>query len=274
MTPPTQRVKDAMGRFRHEGVELGEADDAIWRYFDFAKFTFALEHRGLFFCRADLLGDPLEGSYTRRMLHVKDRYRANVPPGRTLAEQERDLAVWEQDDRACRTCTYVNCWHIGEHESMAMWQGYGGGPYGVAIRSTIRRLDDCLPSTIKTVNEIADIELGRVRYIDYASTEESIFSGGRDIGPPIENFFAKAIGYRHEQEFRAAFFNVEALRVEPRQEPVGGYWVPVDFQALVETVRVSPLSPNWFPGLIAATCRRFGFDFSLEPSPLASQPVF
>jgi hypothetical protein len=252
---------------------LGETGDAIWRYFDFPKFVSALENRGLFFCRADLLGDPLEGSYTRRMLEIKARYLSKLQPGQTLAERERNLAIWEKDDRACRTCTYVNCWHIGEHESMAMWQGYGGGPYGIAIQSTIRRLDECLPTSITAVNEVPTIALGRVRYIDYSSSAETIFSGGRDFGHVIENFFAKSVAYRHEQEFRAAFFNVEALRVKPRPNPVG-FWVRMDLKAIVQSIRVSPLSPPWFQDLVGSTCQRFGLDIPLEPSAMIAPPVF
>ena len=37
----------------------------IWRYFDYPKFTSMLLKQSLYFSRANLLGDPLEGSFTR-----------------------------------------------------------------------------------------------------------------------------------------------------------------------------------------------------------------
>jgi hypothetical protein len=40
-------------------------DEPVWRYFDLPKFLSFLQRRALFFSRADLLGDPLEGSFTK-----------------------------------------------------------------------------------------------------------------------------------------------------------------------------------------------------------------
>src|SRR4051794_14549490 len=91
----------------------------IWRYFDFPKFLSMLQRKALFFCRSDLLGDPLEGSLTAAM--VADWKRVMPAEGNSFrAGMNRDLAK----------TGYMNCWHLGAHESMAMWRGYGGN-YGV-----------------------------------------------------------------------------------------------------------------------------------------------
>jgi hypothetical protein len=39
-----------------------EPDSTIWRYLDFPRFVSLLTTRSLFLPRADLLGDPFEGS--------------------------------------------------------------------------------------------------------------------------------------------------------------------------------------------------------------------
>jgi len=263
-----------MTRFRRAELRLGDVTDELWRYVDFPKFVSLLEHRALFFCRADLLGDPMEGSYTKRLLDVKDRYLTNIPPGRTLEEQERDLSVWEADDRAVRTCTFVNCWHVGSHESMAMWSGYGGGQYGVAIQSTVGTLDAVLPLTFSAVQESVPVELGRVRYLDYDSRNTTLFAEGKEFGHPIINFFHKSLAYSHEQEFRSAFFNIEALRVRPAIDPPPGYWVPVAIESLIQCVRVSPVAPPWFHELVALTLKRYAVDVHLQRSAVPREPIF
>jgi hypothetical protein len=60
----------------------------IWRYFDLPKFIAFLEHRGLWFSRADLLGDPLEGSVTRAREAERQRFLENPPEGRSGEELE------------------------------------------------------------------------------------------------------------------------------------------------------------------------------------------
>ena len=39
-----------------------------------------------------------------------------------------------------RDCTAVNCWHINEHESAAMWDLYLKSNEGIAIQSTYQKL--------------------------------------------------------------------------------------------------------------------------------------
>lgn len=42
------------------------SDDAVlWRYMDFTKFVSLLEKSALFFARADKLGDPFEGAFSK-----------------------------------------------------------------------------------------------------------------------------------------------------------------------------------------------------------------
>jgi hypothetical protein len=39
-----------------------DQDHSVWRYMDFTKFLSLLDDQHLFFARADMLGDPFEGS--------------------------------------------------------------------------------------------------------------------------------------------------------------------------------------------------------------------
>jgi len=61
---------------------------------------------------------------------------------------------------------------------MAMWRGYGGGPYGIAIRSTFGVLDEIIHQKSKVHLRRClyrrPILIGRVKYVDYSSEIERI----------------------------------------------------------------------------------------------------
>ena len=53
-------------RESHPSIDRDVSADAmLWRYMDFPKFVSMLKEGALWFSRADLLGDPLEGSFTQ-----------------------------------------------------------------------------------------------------------------------------------------------------------------------------------------------------------------
>ena len=58
---------------------------------------------------------------------------------------------------------YLSCWHMNEHESVAMWKIYqSGAPQGIAIQSTYRRLSEA-------ITDDSGILIGTVAYADYAT---------------------------------------------------------------------------------------------------------
>src|SRR5438045_2312384 len=125
----------------------------IWRYMDFTKFVSMLEYGGLFFPRADLLGDPFEGSW-RKPFPLSDV--TITPPtigGITLPPfMGRDAFKW------LRELVVISCWHMSQYESDAMWARYGGTNGSVVIQSSYSLLSASLPPTF---------HLGTVRYISY-----------------------------------------------------------------------------------------------------------
>lgn len=56
-----------------------DLDTPIWRYMDMYKFQSLLETRALYLCRADLLQDRFEGTYSRhQILTMEDWFRKIV----------------------------------------------------------------------------------------------------------------------------------------------------------------------------------------------------
>src|SRR5262245_61922308 len=129
-------------RENHPTLDRDVPSDAVlWRYMDFPKFLSMLKEGALWFSRADLLGDPLEGSFTQARELERQQMLESPPEGRTREELEDVFR--HNTGLTSRHCLmmYINCWHQGSHESMALWRGYGGGPYAVAVRTTFGLLD-------------------------------------------------------------------------------------------------------------------------------------
>ena len=248
-------------------AERIESAEQIWRYFDFPKFMSMLSHRALYFSRADLLGDPLEGSFTKAREAERQHLLDNPPEGRTRKDLEATFQHNESIVRQGPHCVYVNCWHLGNQESMAMWQGYGSGPYGVAARSRFGLLDEVLPEKSTGTGREEPVFLGRVRYLDYSSHVERIPEEYNLYAP----FLCKSIAYRHENEIRAVFADIPG-GMQKTAKP--GYFVPVDLDRLVETVTVSPLAPGWFEDLVRDMCTQLGFEFTVTSSIVVAEPIY
>lgn len=88
----------------------------IWRYIDFTKFVSLLDTQSLFFSRSDKLGDPFEGSTSRANLKLRPSIYKNIP--------ETALKNMGDSTEKIRYHTFLNCWHMNEFESDAMWKLY------------------------------------------------------------------------------------------------------------------------------------------------------
>ncbi len=114
-----------------------DLDVLIWRYIDFPKFISMLEEKSLWFTRVDRLGDSFEGSTPRAEVEYWKNHRNAYPNQKEIADRNecflRDMA------KLSRESTFVNCWHVNEHESVAMWQLYAKEKTSIAIQSTFKR---------------------------------------------------------------------------------------------------------------------------------------
>ena len=127
-------------------------DAILWRYMDFTKFVSLLDSSSLFFSRADLLGDPFEGVWTKANIEtLPDRYTADV------AEIIRGSLP---NLHSLTSGNFVSCWHWNEFESDAMWKIYAQLSAGVAIKTDFASLSG-------SFTDDQPIYIGRVRYIDY-----------------------------------------------------------------------------------------------------------
>lgn len=226
---------------------------------DIVTFTAMLHNAGLFFVRADKLGDPFEGSFPRangpvRIQRWMERVPVDAPP-----ELWTQLTT-EISERARRTRNryLINCWHMNDHESAAMWSVYGGRGHSIAIQSTYSRLCEVLP---------ADSHVGVVQYIDYGHDEIPEWNG-------FTPYLHKRASYRYETEVRAITKYTRDQGAMPIMLPEVGMWVSTQLGELIESVHVAPDSAEWVKDLVSNLVDRYGFAFPVHRSKLDEEPFY
>lgn len=231
-------------------VAPSPANTRIWRYMDFTKYMWLLQKRALFFPRADLLGDPFEGSLASANPSLWPVVYPQIPleAHNNMAPFRSILPQW----------TFINSWHASERESAAMWKLYLTTNEGIAVVSTYERLIQVLPE---------NAYVGLVKYIDY---DTEWMPDGNLFLP----FLHKRKSFEHEREVRAIIMDAPSRNAEG-QWPLNaspGRTVPIDVSILIESVRVSPTAPAWLFDLIADTSQSVGI--RVTTSDLAKAPFF
>ena len=213
-----------------------------WRYLDFTKFIDLIDSSQLFFTRIDKLEDPYEGTYTKRAYEQKNKAGLDHPNFYKLLI----------------TKTLVNCWHMNEHESAAMWKLYLKSDEGIAIQTTYDRIVASLDLE-KELNTF----VGKVNYLDY---EKDSF----DWGNTYNAFLHKRRSFEHERELRIIIdlsngnpgIKTGDLKIEH------GHRIGIKLTELIESVYISPTAPKWIFKLIKSILTRYQLDFPVYQSKL------
>jgi len=222
----------------------------IWRYMDFTKFVSLLEDEALFFCRGDSFEDPFEGSYTKLNLEIAATEWGILSLG--VSHIYMRIRQW----------TMINCWHMNEHESAAMWRLYAKTNEAICIQSTYERLRQCLDE--KTY-------IGEVKYIDYNTDAIPEYDS-------VSAFLHKRKSFEHEREVRAIIQelpttseNYENYDAAP---PDSGISKKVNLDQLIEAIYIAPFSPAWFHGLVKKVVAKYGLNKPVNQSSLDDKPTF
>jgi hypothetical protein len=244
--------------YEYFGKVEPQKDRYIWRYVDVVKFLDLLNSQSLYFCRPDLFDDHFEGSITRYSIDERHRlFEINSPFNFVNATYPPEF--WSEYYRKQRLDYAVNCWHLNENESAAMWKLYLQTQDGICIRSTYGRLTEILNESNHS------FFVGDVKYIDY---DKDRIGDHRLFAP----FFFKRRSFMHENELRAVIWNEEPSNGFDLS--AGGCKVKVDLEKLVESVYVSPTSGKIFTSLVSDIISKFGYTFNLVNSKLNNTPLF
>ena len=246
-----------MPYLEHKNIFTPDEETKIWRYMDFTKFLSFLEKKSSFFCRADIMEDKFEGALTESTLDsirmwdmVEDFY------GTEMAEYTARRA------HASTKNHFLNCWHMNDFESVAMWKLYTKTNESVAIQSRIRRLKHSFD------NIRPNVYLGKINYLDYDSEEIP-------DSEPLLAYFYKRKNFEHENELRAIFVNdPQSPYYDSSLTEKHGLYLSSYVKTLIESVYVSPSSSSWFKQLVESITVKYGLDVNVVNSRIDETPIY
>ncbi|MDQ6529810.1 MULTISPECIES: hypothetical protein [unclassified Flavobacterium] len=217
-----------------------DPDTIVWKYLDLSKFLDLLLSKKLFMSRSDKFEDQYEGTFSEPTYEEIKKLAADNPEFLNYYKTHREKVA-------------ISSWHINEYESFAMWQIFTKNNEGLAIQSTIRRLQ----KAVRPENNF-DQYIGEVNYIDYKK-EYIPFD---DLFFP---FLFKRKSFQYEREVRILSDTSKSdIKLND------GLKINVDINQLIEKIYIHPKSENWYKKLVIELVERLGFGFEIEKSDLES----
>jgi len=301
---------------RHPIFQPAPSEESkVWRYMGLPKYLSLLQSRSLFFYNLEKMArsDPFEGALpASRFVHRKWESIDDVPerirerPQGLPSLGESDPAIWlkrlkdiaEHRIRqayAYRRSYFINCWHLSEFESSAMWDIYSKRNEAIAILSSESRFRAALADAGQ------DVMGGRITYGEYAD-EDFEMDESNGLTPVLH----KRNSYSYEQEYRLVYWdtsvvtkqiraqngffrwdgniipdnkaigvtNVSRSAEEIEDQPVtSGRSVSCDINALIGAIHVSPLAKNWLLSVVEDASLKYGVDAPVVKSDLQSEPL-
>lgn len=217
-----------------------DPDTVVWKYLDLSKFLDLLLSKKLFMSRSDKFEDQYEGTFSEPTYEEIKKLAIDNPEFLNYYKTHREKVA-------------VSSWHINEYESFAMWQIFTQNSEGLAIQSTIGRLQ-------KAVNQEQNFDqyIGEVNYIDYK----------KEYIPFDDSFFPflfKRKSFQYEREVRIITDTSQSnLKLNE------GLKINVDVNQLIEKIYIHPKSENWYKKLVIELVDRLGFGLEIEKSDLES----
>lgn len=225
----------------NKNITLPEDPDTIvWKYLDLSKFLDLLLSQKLFMSRSDKFEDQYEGTFSEPTYEEIKKIAINNPEFLNYYKTHREKVA-------------VSSWHINEYESFAMWQIFTQNSEGLAIQSTVGRLQNAVNAEKNHKQYI-----GEVNYIDYKKE----YIPFNDIFFP---FLFKRKSFQYEREVRI-ISDVSESNIKLND----GLKINVDINQLIEKIYIHPKSENWYKNLVIELVSKLGFDFTIEKSDLES----
>ena len=236
-------------------------DYKIWRYMSLDKFIDLLESKTLYFTKLEdyRKSDPFEGYQPKIVVEnlakiLKMRHQKFVNSIGHLADNP-EVKQSLSDLNLCYESTYkilcknimVNCWHLNNDESEAMWKLYSENQKGVCIQSTVNNLIHSFSNQSDKIN----IKIGKVTYIDFFDDNLEINSCMIDNDPLTPLF--KRTSYSHENELRAYITPNNDDNVQENN-------IPIDTKKLIDNIYISPFANNLFYSIVRTISRLYGIE--------------
>ncbi|GAI79633.1 unnamed protein product, partial [marine sediment metagenome] len=183
----------------------------------------------------------VEGSFPKVNVKLRpETYRGKMPP--------RGIKLLSEFYKQFVKLTYVNCWHISQHQSAAMWKIYLQSNEGIAIRSTCGKLKESLKKDTSH-----ELHIGKVKYISYV----------KDVIPEgsLFPYFHKRMSFDYEKELRAviqAFSYDKDANINWSKSPYrAGLNVPVDLDILIDHIILTPSCSSWLKEVVKSVLSKY-----------------
>ncbi len=190
--------------------------------------------------RSDKFEDQYEGTFSEPTFEEIKKLAINNPEFLNYYKTHREKVA-------------ISSWHINEYESFAMWQIFTQNSEGLAIQSTIGRLQKALKPETNLKQYI-----GQVNYIDYKK-EYIPFD---DLFFP---FLFKRKSFQYEREVRIISDTSDTtITIND------GIKINVDISQLIDKIYIHPKSENWYKNLVIELVSKLDFNITIEKSDLES----
>lgn len=285
----------------------------LWRYMSLPKFLSLIQQNYLFMYNLELMArdDTFEGllpsanfmhrkwnSVNDLPLSVLSKLKMNTiyhETGNLQACLENHKEVQElriKQAFAHRRSYFINCWHLNEVESLAMWDMYSRKDEGIAIVSSESNFIDAFSD----LNN--DIFGGVVKYANYDSHDFTI-----DIDNGFNSILYKRVSYDYEREYRLVFWDTDVThKYMPMQtvefdsnrnenafhgrvsmgrseediekvEPKLSFNAKCDLDKLINEIYVSPSAPSWFFNIVKEIVEKYEINVPVKQSKLSQNPL-
>lgn len=236
---------------KNQILDAPDANAKIWRYMDYSKFQKLIENKSLFFSRPDKFEDDWEGALTLPMIRNREDWLSKQHIN--VSSQFKEIIDSNKKPNGYEY-TFLNCWHINEYESAAMWKIYTGVNKGIAIQSTFSRL-------CKSFNNYdKQVQIGMVKYIDYRN--QMI-----DLNNFINIYFRKRKSFEYENELRAIIVDFN-LRF---QEDIN---INIEIDELIDEIYVCPKSDDCFKECVESILSINKINKKVNKSSLDDGPLY
>lgn len=195
---------------------------SVWHYMDYWKFEKFLEKKSLYLCRADILQDKFEGTYSGAQIESINNFHRKHTDNKALKEEE----IFRKNQRKKY---FINCWSISEKDQDLMWKGYTNNIDGVAIKSTIERIQN----NLNTNTYFHPLDLSEVNYYEQQEGKHIDYIDGFDA------FINKDVYFELDKEIRILHWPNIDVSNSPK-----GEIMPVDLDILIDSIFLSPTFPK------------------------------
>jgi hypothetical protein len=160
----------------------------VRRYLDTSKFVSLLQS-GIWLNRLDNFSDDFEGTVSDKLQRIRyDLWEYGEFEGTTPPFDSRNMDAAK--DKLIQKQSFVSCWRYGGIESAVFWEAYIDNGDGVAVETTLNKLQSALNNVDR------DVLIGKMNYRRYKGSDETF---GKN---PVKRVFHKRFAFDDEKELR------------------------------------------------------------------------